>query len=110
MESLFDFFQSLLIESELAVEELGYSGLGDIVVSGSEAAGYDHDVIVLPGLSEAMHDNRHIVSDRRDTIDPDSNSIQLTADKARIGIDDLTDQQLVADRNDLSIHKIGEKA
>ena len=78
---------------------------GHVVLGRSEAARRERQVGALPGAREHLLQPAGVVADLRDIEQIDAVLRQLRGDERRVGVDDLAEQDLRADRDDLRAHR-----
>ena len=76
----------------------------DVVLRRPEAAARDHRVAARKADADALDHALEVVADLGLKMRVDADERQLLADPARIGVDDLAEQQLGADRDDFAAH------
>lgn len=96
----FDIRQGRAIQTHTRLEEFGKGLFGDIVFGRTKTTGDQDDARPLPGLVERLEDVLLVIADRSDLFDPDPDLVQSLTDPGTVGVDDLPDQELVADGDD----------
>ena len=71
--------------------------LCDIVFRRSQTAGYDDDVGIVEAAGQFADNPAAVVSDRGHILDLDAEQVEFTGDMGRVRIDDLADENLIAD-------------
>ena len=97
-----------LVAYQFHAEQPGQRMFGDVVLGRAETAGADDDVGVRQRLRDGFGDRFGSVGYRSDPVDFDSGRVQLFADPCRVGVDDLSDQNFVADGNDFCLHRFSD--
>ncbi len=94
------------VAHQIRLKEPADGLLGDVIVRGAESACDDHRIAAPPGTLECAEDLLCGVAHRGHPSHADADPIELLRDEGLVGIDDLADQQLVADGDDLGRHLI----
>jgi hypothetical protein len=84
--------------------ELRDDGPREVVVGGAEAAGDDHDVRAAARVAEHGEHALDVVADGRVAVDVDADLREPCRDPRGVRVDALAEQQLGADRDELSLH------
>ena len=85
-------------------EELGQGPLRDVVLRGAQTARDDDDLAVGQRPLQRLYDLCPVVADRALLAHDDAGGIQVFRDGYGVGVDDLSDQDLVADGDDGCLH------
>ena len=94
----------LVVAAQRDVHHLGDGLAGDVVLGGAEAAADDDPVAPGQGGPEGQHDALVVVPDRLVEVGGDPDGGQVLPQPRRVGVGDLAEQQLGADRHDLDPH------
>ncbi len=86
--------------------DLGNGFPGDVVLGGAEPAAHDDGIAAFQGETDARDDTLEIVADLGLIVGVDTGERQLLAHPRGIGVDDLTEQQLGAHRDDFATHAV----
>ena len=92
------------VDDQLAVEHLGEGLLGDVVLRGAEAAGEDDDVGVGEAAFERCDNLVAVVADGALLADDDPRCVEVFGDGYRIGVHNLADENLIANRQNGGLH------
>ena len=99
-----DVLDQLLAPLELDAHHLGDRLAGDVVGRGAEPAAHDDRVGAVEQLAQALHHAVEVVADLAVLAGVDARGGELLADPRAVGVDDLAEQQLGADREDVTPH------
>ena len=91
---------------QLHVEREGEPVAGDIVLRRTQAAGRDHHVRTRQREPERVGDPLDVVAHRLMVHHVDADLGELLRDPLRVGVRDLTEQDLRADPDDLRPHRV----
>jgi len=92
------------VAHQFAAEQLGERTFGDVVLRGTEAAGEDRHVAAVHGAAERGDDGVAVVADRFLFGDDDARRVEVAGDGCGVGVDDLSDEDFVADGDDRGFH------
>ncbi len=92
------------IAHHVAAEDSGERLFRDVVFRGAEAAGDDHRVGGAQGTLYGLSDLPPVVAHGEFPYHGESRFVQPCGDPCRIGVDDLSDEDFVADGDDLCFH------
>ena len=104
LEAGADALPDLGVAQELHPHDLGDRLAGDVVLGGAEPPADDHRVAAREREAEARHDAFVVVADLGLEVRVDAREREPLAEPGRVRIDDLTEQQLGADRHHLAAH------
>ena len=104
LEEAGDAVHDLLVAHERHSHDIGEGFPGDVVLSGAEAAADDDAVAAGQRGAEGQDDAVVVVADRLVEMRGDAGRGQLVAQPGAVGVGDLAQQQLGADRHDLDPH------
>ena len=93
------------VAHQFAAEQLGERTFGDVVLRGTEAAGEDRHVAAVHGAAERGDDGVAVVADPipfSATTMP--RRVEVAGDGCGVGVDDLSDEDFVADGDDRGFH------
>ena len=93
-----------VVADEFHAHHAGEGLARDVVLRRAEAAAADHGVAALEGEPDAPDHALEVVADFGLEMGVDAGEREPFADPARIGVDDLAEQQLGPDRHDLAPH------
>ena len=99
-----DISRDFRVVSQFAAEDAHQSGLSDIVLSRTQAAGGDYDV---GGVHGAMYRGCNVGGDVTHDVNShhgDAQRVEAAGNVARIGVGDASQQDFVADNYDVSFH------
>ena len=105
-EQLLDMRSHRFVVAHRAMKELGEGLLRDVVLRRAETAGEDHDLRLLHGASNRGSDLIGPIADRTLLAHDNSCRVEVLGDGYGVGIDDLSDQDLVADGNNGCLHGV----
>ncbi len=97
-------FEGRGVEAQLAAEVVGQHLFGDIVLGGAQAAGHQHEVRLLQGAVEAGHDALPAVGNGKVLQNRDPLLTEGGGQVGGVGIDNLPDENLVADGKNSGLH------
>ena len=93
-----------LIADQFAIEKVGERAFGYIVLRGAEAAREDCHLALRHGPLQGCDDRFAVVAHRLLFVDDDPGIVEVAGNGNGVRIDDLSDEDLVADGNDRSFH------
>ena len=99
-----DVLDELLPPLQLDAQELGDRLAGHVVLGGSEPAAHDDRVGIIEHLAHRADHPAQVVADLAVLHRVDADRGELLADPRGVRIDDLAEQELGADREDVSPH------
>ena len=97
-------FECRLVEPQFPPEDFCYRGRRHVVGGRTEPACSDDSACSLDCLANRSSDVVGIVTDSRTMRNLDSDRGKLSREMRRVGVDGETEQQLVADCDDLDLH------
>ena len=103
-EHAFDVGGDRLVADHAAAEECGERLLGDVVLRGAQTSGQHDDLRVAERALHGFGDACGVVAHRVLGEHDDARGVEVAGDGDRIGVGDLSDQNLVADGDDRGFH------
>src|SRR6266540_1384222 len=76
----------------------------EVVFGGAEAAGTDHEVVLVTGAAYDFHQAVQVVADRVLVVEVDAQGRQARCDVGAVGINDLAEKDFSTDGDDFSFH------
>ena len=104
LEEAGDQVDDVLVAHELDAHDLGDGIPGDVVLGGPEPAAHDDAVAAGQRRAQREHDAVLVVADRLVKMGGHTVRGQVLAQPGGVGVGDLAQQQLGADRHDLDPH------
>ena len=96
--------EGLFVLVQLAVEKVAKHLFGEVVLGGTKPAGDDHNVADFQAVAEGVADGGRFVADGDSAFDADAGGAQHFSHHRCIGVDNLSDEELVADVDEGAVH------